>query len=604
MKNNLLKYSGFVAFWLGILAVLALTAQITLLCDDYWYGTFFRGGLSGFWEETVWHYCNFNGRAFVHFIDELVLLFDRYLYIVLCPAMLAFIFIMGQRLQGRENPWWTTLLTSGAGALAVVSLPLGFLRSSLMWISAGFNYIFPLCVLFLALWLFQRNFSSPRAWIGVEIAAFLAGATTEQIGFAAMIALCGWGLLSLIRRQLPFWKAALPGALSCVGYATVVFAPGTWVRVGREMDIGGGVLALLHRDEFRYRLQLSMRFFTGQDGIPALFLVFAVLFGLWLGLRKHNLLWAIPGVGAAAVYLLLIGTEHYFIAELFTVLTFAAAGIYFLFRPETTNRGLLLFGMLGAQLIMLLNRSACERTTLPAILLLLIVGASILADSFTTLRGFASVNFSWAAPAVTACIFAALLPCYLPTLIGYAKNIPVVQANEKEWRDRSDDVVRLNMDLDSAYSMWDYYTTDKFFIDAIEYYGVIDQSIAFYSEDEKFSGLQGTSPGLFTYIKDDKLYLPIASSLRVCGGSGDWNYAESGIVGLLEDKSYLITNGGKVLTWDAENEKTIEEVGSIDIYVPYYTHYTDAETFCELFDLELEYDPDENVYHIRQKGES
>jgi len=597
MKSKLLRYSGPVALALGLLAVLALTAQLTVFCDDYIYGVFFRGGPGAFWERTVWHYCNFNGRTFVHFICQLALLFDTKLYMVLCPAMLAFIFMMGQRLQGRDNPWWITLLTSGACALAVVALPLNFLRNSLMWVSAGFNYIFPPCVMLFALWLFQRNFSSSWAWVGVGAAAFLAGATTEQTGFASMVVLFGWGLLALIRRQLPFWKAVLPGVLASVGYATIIFAPGTWVRVGKEVN--GGILSLLHWEEFQYRFWLSMRFLTGIEGLPVLFVVFGLLFGMWLGLRKHSLLWALPGVGAAAAYILLMVTGHYFLSQALTVLAFAAAGIFCLFQPETTNRGLLILGMLGSQLIMLLNRSAAERTALPAILLLLTVCASMLADCFAVLG-----RFSWIAPAVTACILAVLLPFYLPTLIGYAKNTPVVRANEREWRDKSDDVIKLSMDLDEEYSYTNYLTSDKYLEDAIEYYDVAGQRITYYSEDKELAGLQGFCPGRPVYIEDGKVYLPIQSTLIVCGGESDWDMDYSGFFGELGDKSYFIANNGKIFYWDAENETPGEAMlGNVDIRLPYMTHYAEAEAFCDLFGLELTYNQDENVYYIRLNGD-
>ena len=64
------SWAGPVLFFLAGLGVLLLTAQITVYCDDYWYGIFFREGWDKFWELTVWHYQNFNGRAFVHLRSE------------------------------------------------------------------------------------------------------------------------------------------------------------------------------------------------------------------------------------------------------------------------------------------------------------------------------------------------------------------------------------------------------------------------------------------------------------------------------------------------------------------------------------------------------
>ena len=72
---------------LAIAAAALLTSRITLYCDDYFYGTFFRGGLRHFWELTRWHYNSFNGRAFVHFLAELTLTCNTKLFTVLNPLM-------------------------------------------------------------------------------------------------------------------------------------------------------------------------------------------------------------------------------------------------------------------------------------------------------------------------------------------------------------------------------------------------------------------------------------------------------------------------------------------------------------------------------------
>lgn len=587
-----LRWTGPLLFGLGLFCVLLLTAQIALYCDDYWYGTFLTQGWDHFWELTIWHYINFNGRAFIHFMCQLALVFDYKLFVVLNPLMLGFIFVLGQRLQGRETPWQFTLLTAGVACLAVVALPLLYVRTAVLWISAAFNYIFPLCIMLPVFWLYQKNFQSRRAWIGVLAACFLAGATTEQTGFAACVCIGGWGLLGLLRKTLSLKRAILPVLFSGAGYATIIFAPGTWLRVDRE--IGGGVLKVFQPEEFLYRFRLSMSYMTGIKGVPALFIAFCLLFALHTALKRKKLLWALPGLGALAVYLLLIFTHHYFFMELFSVLAFLGAAGYYLWKPETTARGLLLLGMLGAQLIMLLNRSAAHRTALPAILLLLAVCASMLAECFACLP-----RFRWTAPAASALLMLCLLPGYLPTLQGYMANTPANRANEKELWDRSDDVISIDLNLDKDYMYLAFFSSDNYLVNAMDYYGITDERMEFTCEGMDLYGLYGERTGLPALKQEGELYLPLQSAARVCGGDGYWTGIHSGIALNLQDKHYFFRNSGDVFFWDEENKQPLEKVDHVDICVPFYTHYIPAETFCRLFGAELEYNEDQRTYYIR-----
>ena len=60
------------------MALLALlNSKITVYSDDYWYGTFFQNGFSGFLREMYQHYMQTNGRLYVHAIIPVVLLLDR-----------------------------------------------------------------------------------------------------------------------------------------------------------------------------------------------------------------------------------------------------------------------------------------------------------------------------------------------------------------------------------------------------------------------------------------------------------------------------------------------------------------------------------------------
>ena len=189
------QWADLLLLAVAFLALLLLTAKITIYCDDYFYGLFFRNGWSGFWDMTVWHYLNFNGRAFVHFMAEVALIFDTKLFILLNPLMLAVAFLLGSRLQSGKTPWRFLLSLSAVGMTVVMALPIQFLNTSLLWISASFNYLFPIFFLMLALWQLQRDTEKRRLHPLTMVLIFLAGATTEQSGLAAIVCLGGWSFL-------------------------------------------------------------------------------------------------------------------------------------------------------------------------------------------------------------------------------------------------------------------------------------------------------------------------------------------------------------------------------------------------------------------------
>lgn len=93
------------------MALLALlNSKITVYSDDYWYGTFFQNGFSGFLREMYQHYMQTNGRLYVHAIIPVVLLFDTKLFIFLSPVLLAALYAMGAKALNAELKFSSVLL--------------------------------------------------------------------------------------------------------------------------------------------------------------------------------------------------------------------------------------------------------------------------------------------------------------------------------------------------------------------------------------------------------------------------------------------------------------------------------------------------------------
>lgn len=586
------RWADALLFFAVSLALLLLTAKITVYCDDYFYGVFFRDGLGGFWELTKWHYLNFNGRAFVHFLAELALVFDTKLFVFLNPLMLAAAFAAGSRLQSGRTPWPTLLAACAAGMMGVLALPVRYLNTSILWISASFNYLFPITFLMAVLWLYRSDTEKSRLRPLTMLLIFLAGATTEQSGLAAIVCLGGWGALSWLRKRIPFRQAVLPVLLSGAGYASVVFAPGTWVRVGR-LQSEGFLAFLMNKSEMLNRIRLCLSCFTGGNGLPQLFVLFCLLLAAHVLLTRRFPKIMLSGLAAAALYLLLRLGEHYFAASILTVLFFLFVSLVCLLREDTALRGLLLLGMLSTQLVMVLNDSSAPRTTIPAILLLLTVCASLAAECLEKLP-------RWGVTALAAAAVLALLPFYLSTWQGYAANARINAANEQVLRRRDGQLLVLDLSLDDDYRHQMYYDSMAYLDNAAKYYGLAGGKISYTSDTRRVSGIwNGERSGIPVIEEDGTVYLPIQNVICLLGGDADWDFQCDGLACSLGDTGYLFRANGEVYAWDAELGQTGElALPYVAVTQPWYTYYAPAEPMRQLFGFALDYNREENIYYI------
>ena len=150
--SRALVLGGAAALICVMLMHLAVNLNLTLYSDDYWYGTFFQNGPAGFWEQTVAHYQNTNGRVLVHILIPLLLLADVKLFAILSPLLTAAIFLLALRTQNFAMGRGALLLGTALSLLTLLGSEIEYLRMSLYWLAAYFNYAFPLLFPLAALW--------------------------------------------------------------------------------------------------------------------------------------------------------------------------------------------------------------------------------------------------------------------------------------------------------------------------------------------------------------------------------------------------------------------------------------------------------------------
>ena len=424
-------YLPYVLLAGAIAAMMLLLSQITLYSDDYYYSTFFYDGIAGFWAKTVDHYRTFNGRALVHFLAQVFLIFKTKLYAVVFPFVMAAAFYFARRVQCPDG----AKFSPAAVALALgifLALPVEYLNQSLCWISGSFNYCFPALLVFAYL-LFQKRAVSGNCLAAACVLGFLAGATTEQNGFAALAV----GFLTVLcacLRGRRLWRGALPLCFVLAGYATVLLAPGTSNRIAVEggLDL---LSILLHPTVLVEYFTEIMRCFTGADSQSpsAALLILAVMLLLAclpLIRRKKLLRPLFLGIPAAAAYGIALCMGHATVAALTVCLYLVLAGILLLFDREWETSGVLLLGSLASIGIMVFTALGTYRTVVPTLIFLIAVTVRLGEEYLAFAADRISKGGKALLPVSAALALAVCAIVSLPTFIGYRQNHAVHVRNE------------------------------------------------------------------------------------------------------------------------------------------------------------------------------
>lgn len=508
----------------AVLAMMFLLSRITLYSDDYYYSTFFYGGLSSFWEKTVGHYHTFNGRALIHFVAQVFLIFRTHLYAVLFPFIMAAVFALAHRLlQGDGARFSPAAVAVSLGI--VLALPVEYLNQTLCWIAGSFNYCFP-ALLIVGYLLAQRRASLGGGIAAACVLAFLAGATTEQNGLAAIV---GGGVIALCaivfaeRGKRP-WKACVPVPFAVLGYLTVLLAPGTSNRIALE---GGGTLSLL-LDPVRLLAHFKdiMRYFTGADAEMPSAAVLLVILMLLLGVlplfeRKKVLRPLLLGFPAAVFYVIALYTKHATAAPLCVCLFLVIAAVCMLFDAQWRMSGTLILSGLASLGIMVFTNLGAYRTVMPTLLFLIAVSVH-LGEVYLSRVGCGAVR---AAAAVSLAVCAVIS---LPTFAGYRENYAVVKRNEEAIQagKQSGEIV-LCSDYVDLYRHTLMFEDGYMFTQFRASYRIPEETVV-HIEGEHFAHypifVENTEIPRHAIMTQGVLYLPMVQIFEAFGGSCAWDW--------------------------------------------------------------------------------
>lgn len=598
-----LLWCGGAVLLLAMLMQLAVNLNLTVYSDDYWYGTFFQEGLMGFLRRTWAHYQNTNGRVYVHILIPILLLADTKLFALLSPVLTALIFLLSLRVQNRGMSRGALLLASGLALLSLLGSEIQYLRMALYWLSAFFNYAFPLIFPLLVLRMMERfseKSPSAAARLALCLCALLAGAGTEQCGLVSLVLV--WGYWLLTRREAG--KSAslyLAPLFTSLGYLTILTAPGSHARMERGID--GGVFSVLDPEVFCARFFDVMHYlcsFTFWNLLFACFCLFLALLCLTQrGLPRHFL----SGLPAAGLVLLLAFTGREGALAVFTVAYTLYAAVFLALDRSYRQTGLLLLGAGASVMMLLVTTLYYARTFFPCLLLFLAVCWSLL---------FRLLEKCPRLPRAGVCVLlaAVFFLRYIPIYRGYSANHEVIRENLAAIEDaRGGGELELSIDLDPDYRFTMFYEGAYFLSNFLQYYGLsADMPVRFTSEQWDVSGLRvGDKRSTFPVLeKDGELLIPIEFLFQESGNPCEFYWTDLHFELGYGGSSYALYSDGRLVRHlpDGTDEPVDDRCA---VRMPHsYTYtllYISAEDLSRCFGISLDYDAGQDDY-VFQDGPS
>ncbi len=575
-KKQIFRTAEWIALAGMLAASILLLSYITLYSDDYQYATFFDDGLKSFWTKTVDHYLTCNGRALVHFFAEVFLLFGTKLYAFLFPFMMGAAFYLSRKSQCEDGtPFSPGMVAVALGIL--LALTVFYLNQTLLWVAGSFNYCFP-ALLFFGYFAAAQRAIRDRGTVLACLLGFLAGATTEQNGLAALVGgilIAGGALIRAPREKRP-WRSLIPIVFVLCGYLTVMFAPGTFSRISADGEQAGALSILLNPPLLASRFYSVMSYFFGtgrsNPGAAWLLTLLILLLGFLPLIRRRKFLRPLlAGLPVAFFYLLLLQLNRPpFTAAAGQLLVFvylAFAGILLFFDSEFSVSGTFILAGLASIGIMIFTNLGAYRTVVPTLILLIAVTVRLGEIYLAQLPDPARISVG--AAAVLLCLLAAV-----PTFDGYRANSAVIRKNEEAIASglEKGEIVLCTDYLDN-YRHTLMYEGAYFFTFFRRAYD-IPQDFPVFLEGEHYAHWPVTVDGIplrmHSAMTHAVLYLPMRDLFDSLGVSFAWDFAGG-------NGFHINYNGEQYFLSKLDNTITRVSDGEVIVDECYTTGFTDRD---------------------------
>jgi len=612
-RTDLWLGAGLLAAAMALLML--LNSKITVYSDDYWYGTFYDNGFRGFLKNMAEHYLHTNGRFYVHLIVPTVLLFDTKLFLFLSPVLLALLYWLGAKMTNDRLPPEGTLFAAALGVLATMACDVQYLRMTLLWISAYFNYVFPVLMTAAAACCQKRWYDgkqSKAGHVGGLVLAVLAGASTEQCGIVTLLVLWGFAVLSRLFAKTPRNRAWGYPLFALAGFLTILLAPGSWARVGRGVD--GGILSCLHPTVFLARFFDAMIYVVKYPSTVILLAASGVLVGLQPAFDRTLPRTMAFGYLTAAGQLLFWALGLQKAACVWAALSLLALAVLLLLRREYWMTGLLVLGSLASHMMLIITTLGSERTAFIGIVALLIAALSLLMRLFyretrdgkpipSTPEGQKRCRAAKLAVFGALCLL--FVGAYIPTLRGYTASKKIVDENLRSVEEsRTTGVCYFNLDIDPRYRFTMPFEGTYFYNTFRAYYHLSDDTkLVFTSRKWKLADISsGSDTCVFPTLEDSRgVWFPLEYAVQAVGGQAEYSWKNHSYTITLGTLTYLAKEDGTLYLYQKDGSKK-EIAKDFTILPPFSETYTllycPADKLHDYLGINWTYDEAQNLYNV------
>lgn len=518
-KVELTKPVLYICFLLTVI----ICGMTTLYGDDFIYAVYFYDGIGGFFEKTYEHYTQMNGRAFIHFVLELILIFKDKLFFVVLPAMLTGVFYVFYR-NNKTDKNAEMFFTFCCMGVMIVSVKV--MREAMLWMSGAANYIFPVIFAVSGFYAFVKLIGNDKPNVLYMIFFFLCGQTTEQcsviiISASIFYLLFDKELIKKITKTNILYFVCLTA-----GFLTVVLSPGTSVRMGAE---SGQRMNLF--DSFSELYHMSF----GETGILWVFIVSLILLAVSTEIKRIQNLRLLCALCAVTVILSLLGVCS--AAGWIYVICAVVTAISGLLRNKKRGYCALYLSALLSIAMMAFTSSFGYRNFMPAILIMICIIASVLCDIIKD-RSILTKNI------ILMVLFVITIISFYPKLSGYISNRTIINDNIASVKSKNSDMY-YNVDLNCDYA-YNQFFTDSFYEENYRRIYNVPEDSRIHLKGSDFEDLycNGEFCENPIYNKDGKSYYPLRDVVEAYDGEISYNK---------ENKLSLISINDIVAEFDKEN---------------------------------------------------
>lgn len=500
MKASTEKYLSLILLVLAVIPVVIISKCTTLYGDDFIYATYFSDGFKNFLSMTYQHYINMNGRAIVHFLLEVILIFKDGIFFIVIPLLLVSVFILYCKASIIKNEISISDFITVC-ILCTLCLSYNILREGLLWMAGAMNYIFPTILAFAALLIQKKSIKENGIKPIYVLAMFLCGATTEQGGAMAAAVAILYIISALLKgEKLTLSVLSLP-IFIIIGYLTVILSPATSTRTVQEA--AAEAIPLIKRLDNLYFITL------GKGGALWVFEVTLAMYALRFRNEFKNI--SLAAVITIILSLILSAYKLTLIAGLIITTAYLYICFTLFFKHIYTEKVIITLSALMSVGMLLLSTTFGYRNTMPCLLSLICVSADIFLECLpkSTLIKYTSILLVFAVTVISA----------FPLLNGYINNRKIINENLAAVSN-SNDGFYYNVDINSKYG-YNQFISDNFYRQSFRKIYKIDDSTKIYIKGKDFTDLRLNNTHLEypMYTENNTEYFPLRSVIEAYGGT-------------------------------------------------------------------------------------